>query len=924
MRRRTRLALGLGALSLMTTACAGTIVRLTEAGSYEEAIAKAESRRVPPKGRAARAYAEALTKTEQHDQARAVLLSDYRHGGDLRSLVALADLEHELGLDGIAASHYGRIADLSHGALAGRQDVCALLVRRATRWANEGAGLAAERDLERRTAVCGEPAGVAEAAELSALETKVHAAAQARIDARIEAGQCGDECDEAQLEQAREHRAAALADAREAGPAALRRAATRQRVQLAPEEIVAIVLADLSGKAGDTLVTDDEVRAWVGEQSWAMLAPAVMTQAPEVAAYLQLRLAAVVDDVPVTLRSRTGPGELDVWLAQSMEMNGDDAWRILAWAGDLTGVELALGSVWRPKTRRPKPEAAEAEPAAGEDPPAVEQPEPVVPEAVDGVEPPRHWTSRVEITDVSVPVLFVEARLRYLARHEARSLEIQRYTAARGVAAGLEGIDGHVAREAAWHLAHGRPWHALALAESVERPQSQRVANAAATALRLTEAFCGGPCNEDRDLDRVELALGEEWVQAQRTQLVARSRMRTEAATSVDACPTLGELLASDATGRLSEALVGAREAPRAPGQARRLREAIEADLSLGCAGRYVVPLLREAGFVATADAMAESLAHDANLEAPRALAMHSALAMVGDRRDMADLLATAAGAVSDEPAEIWRSLARDAHATGHRELTLRALREALLHTPGFDDPAIQRALVVAVLAGIDDGWNLREAPAGAMEPASHVRDFVDRAPEQTRWARREELARALARQSWFDADARVRLEPALWPDPTMARSHRIARAWLGLASGTAPDLEPADVGPFDLAAQELLLTLRKQDALPAATVAFVEPPQMEAARLALAEHSRTWVLRWRTAIGLAVYGSRQGRTRALGQLLSMAEPAARDALVAVLLEDPAVVQPGADGGLDESAILITPEDQLSVVLDLPADPLGL
>lgn len=905
-RPRGRWAAGVAAALLLLTgpACGGAVVRLTRAGAYDDAIAKAEAMRWPPRRRAARALATALSERGRHDQARGVLLADFRRGGELRSLVALADLERALGLDGIAVSHYARVADLSRDSLRGRHDVCGLLRRRAAVWAAEGAGLAAELDLGRAQRLCGTPSDPADAAELHALEARVDASARVEVDARVARSQCTEGCDENDERAMSVARQQGLDRARAAGPASLRREAVHQRTALVPADLVAILVADLNGKAGESLLTDDEVRGFVGEQTWSDLAPVVMSEAPEVGAYLQLRLAGVMADVPVVLRSRTGPGELDVWLARAVEVTDEHAWRVLAWAGDLTAAELAISSRWRPP-RVETDVAAEPTPQ------------------VDGVVAPEHWTARVEPTTASLPALLLEARLRYAAGAERRGLEIQRYVAARALQADVPEADARVADQAAWHLAHGRPWQALAVASVVPLPQSQRVVAAAATALRLTEAFCGGSCKDDVDRELVERTLGEAWVTARAAQLVSLSRRRERPAAPVDACPTLGELLASDASGRLAEALAGARRDPQGVGQGQRLREAIEADLGMGCAGRYVVPLMQAGAHVPSADDLAEMLAHEATLDAPRALTVHAGLAMVAGRERQASLLATAAAAASQEPARTWRDLARQAYATGHRELALRCLREALMHTPDLDDPTLQRALVLAALAGIDEGWSLRETAAGAAEPAAEVADLVARVEPGRRWAAREQLARALAEQPWLDADARQRLAPALWPTPQLEQAHPIGRAWVGASSGRPPDLEPKDVGPLDLASQELLVVLHKRTELPAATRVFVDPARLEPLRLALASQSREWVLRWRTAIGLAVYGEPAARARALANLLEMAEPGPRRALVELVLEDPAVVQAGP-GGLDEAMMVATPEQQLAVVFSLPPDALGL
>jgi hypothetical protein len=245
------------------------------------------------------------------------------------------------------------------------------------------------------------------------------------------------------------------------------------------------------------------------------------------------------------------------------------------------------------------------------------------------------------------------------------------------------------------------------------------------------------------------------------------------------------------------------------------------------------------------------------------------------------------------------------------------------MHTPDLDDAVLRRALVLLALAGVDEGWNLRHTPAGAAEPATHVADLVEGVEPARRWATREALARALAEQPWLDADARHRLAPALWPTPELAQAHAIGQAWVELASGRPPDLEPADVGPLDLAAQELLVVTHKRQKLPAATVAFVEPARMEPLRLVLAGRSKDWVTRWRTAIGLAAYGTPASRARAMAVLLEMAEPGPRQALMELVLEDPTAIEPGGSG-IAEAVLLATPEDQLAVVFSLPPDPLGL
>ena len=84
-------------------------------------------------------------------------------------------------------------------------------------------------------------------------------------------------------------------------------------------------------------------------------------------------------------------------------------------------------------------------------------------------------------------------------------------------------------------------------------------------------------------------------------------------------------------------------------------------------------------------------------------------------------------------------------------------------------------------------------------------------------------------------------------------------------------------------------------------------------------------VPRWRSAIGLAVYGDPGLRARALRQLLVMAEDEPRRALVELMLEDPAVIEPGVDAErYAEAPLVASPEDRLALAFGLPFDELGL
>ena len=83
-------------------------------------VTRAEQARFRPKTKAARAYAASLAALGRNLEALDVLLLDYRRGGEVASLVALADLERQIGWRGLAAHHYARALTHDRNVLDGR------------------------------------------------------------------------------------------------------------------------------------------------------------------------------------------------------------------------------------------------------------------------------------------------------------------------------------------------------------------------------------------------------------------------------------------------------------------------------------------------------------------------------------------------------------------------------------------------------------------------------------------------------------------------------------------------------------------------------------------------------------------------------------------------------------------------------------
>ena len=82
---RSMWRIGLAALvgaSLVGGCAHRSLERLVERGEYEAAAARGASSRKPLERRAARAYAKALTALDRREEARTVLLHDFRTSGD--------------------------------------------------------------------------------------------------------------------------------------------------------------------------------------------------------------------------------------------------------------------------------------------------------------------------------------------------------------------------------------------------------------------------------------------------------------------------------------------------------------------------------------------------------------------------------------------------------------------------------------------------------------------------------------------------------------------------------------------------------------------------------------------------------------------------------------------------------------------------
>ena len=832
--------------ALLAVGCNLALVRLEERNAHDEVIARASERARPPRRGGARALASALVATGDPERARDVLLGDYRRGGQLASLVQLADLERAMGRDGVAASHYARVAALDRGVLAGRRDVCTLLDTRAAAWVALAEGAAALDDLDMVVGLCGR--------DDPGLRRRASAQLATRLERTRRPPTCSGDCSAPTPASALEP---AIERARAEGPAALRTLAMRERIVLPPDDVLALLLADIRGQAGVRLVDDDELRAWLGDVDVEALSALVRALPIPEGSYVRLRIERVLgrapDGGPAT------PSQRALWLDRASVVEGAVRWRLLAYAGELTSAEHDLVARWRGKPT--------AEPAGS---------------GLEIVRSPRHWALRAEVTAASHRELLTFARLRDAAEDRDLGLELRREVLRAAAVAGIDGATAALRDEIDAALGWGRPWIALALAEVGTTADLEPWRRAAASGILLAEASCEGPCEADAaDVAAIGRVLGEAWVDGQRAALRDLAFGRPRSRPPAGACPALDEVLAPQAESPLAIALDRARTGDEV-GLARVLVAAIEADPSLVCAARLAMPLLVGRDAAVSAARLSDFLSHGPALDVGPALTVQATLALLGRQSTRAEHFAIAAAAAGD-PRAAWRELARFARRLDARDLEVLSLRELLLQTPDYADQMVRRELVARTVVDGARAWGARDTPAGRESVVATVDEHLARLHPSQRWAERQAVIDAIER---LDDDAAV--------------MEVIGRTALASASTARGQGDPMwSPGGLAEAAAE-----RRLAAVPAATEVFADVRRMAPLRAALAEHARDWGLRRRMAVGLATTGSAALRARGAEALLAMATPKSRAVLERLLLERPAAL----DGG---AAVTVVEDDQV-------------
>lgn len=893
-----------GLLCLGLTGCGGALVRLAKAGEWAEVDARARAEARVPRGKAARAWAQALVELGDPEQARAVLLRDFRTGGKEASLLQLARLEHELGLAGMAGAHYTRLLEidvdtLQHSsALDDQTAACGLLRARARAEALLGEALAADTDMRRLALVCPESIDAADREFLSTLRPQAQEQAEGRRT--LEAGE-GSLSSAPSMAEAEAELAQQLELARKRGPRAVAALADAAQIEVAPDDVAVLLAAEFGGGLGAGLVSRQRLSAWVGDNDVAAVAVAIDTLPEGPREYALLRLASVRTVVNADVEQQS-------WIVGAMRSVGGQgpheaakAWRVAAVGGDLGGAEFALNTNLRDMIPVVEPAPAPGTGKPGKPPPksAPLPPAPKLP----------HWSLRVPVDLRSFDLLLTLARLFEQRGEAVLALELRRSVLVAGHEVGLAQVSAAAVEEVRRQLALGRPWQALALAEVVPGPLLDEVLPAVASAIGLVRA-AGLAEADEADRNVVWRLLGDAWFEQWDPRLeAALGGLDLSAGSGLSrhghGCPSLGSWLDPEASEQLRRvgldpdrtraALLGAFADLGAPATGIELARALESDLALSCSAPLVTLLSAGPHALALAD-LDERLVHAPGLAASTQMQLHAELALANGEPNRASLLTIGAAAQTEHPRELWARAAIAGRTLGAREYTIEALRQVLLHGDGRGEVAARRELMLMRLRDVDVDEVLRSGDANAAQAlAEQLRVHVSEAPGPRRWALVDALLWTLASEPRADALAWALLIDAVLDDHVrLTHADAVAaleRAAIGKSAGAG-----------DTAAPRQLDFLADVDALCEYDLESNEPARM---------------------IGVATTCTPQQRAKALASLLTHTPEPARAELRTRVLAGPVAIEndPERPGAARSVSSLARDGLSLRVVFDLPVEP---
>ncbi|PRP91549.1 hypothetical protein ENSA5_54250 [Enhygromyxa salina] len=880
---------------VLVSGCGGALVKLAKDREWAELDRRARAQKQAPRGKAARAWAQALVELDKPEEARAVLLRDFRSGGQEPSLLALAKLERELGLLGVAAAHYTRLGDIDLDALTGSPEAelaCDLLRRRARAQAELGEALAADLDMRRLALWCPEALREEDRGFLSSIQPGASAQAEGQrsLDALAPKPEAIATL-EAQL-------ADRLELARKRGPRAVVALAEAEGMQVEPDDVAVLLAAEFGGALGPGLMSSRRLSAWIGDTAPDDLLAAIDTLPDGAREYALLRLTSV-RELDGASDSRQG------WIVAAMASLGGQgpheaakAWRVAASVGDLSGAEFALNTNLRDMI----PVAVEAE----------------VGEAGDGglTPAPAHWSQRVPVDRRSFDLLLTLARLLEHRGQAVLALELRRAVLVAGHEVGLAQVTASAVEEVRRQLVLGHPWQALALAEVVPGPLLDEILLAVASALGLSRA-AGLDEAEAADRNVVWRSLGDPWFERWDPRLdVAVAGLHLDRDDL--RCPELGRWLDPEADEELARVgldPVRARAAVEAaiadlgaPATGVELARALESDLALSCTAP-LVNLLHAGPHELALATLDERLIHAPELGASTQLQLHAELALAHGQTKRATLLTISAAAQTTDPRGLWARAAVAGRSFGAREYSIDALRQVLAHSDGLDDSAARRELVLLRLRDVDGDAIVREGDPAAVDAVrEQLRIYVDEAPRARQWSRVDRVLWMLASEARADALAWERLIEIVVDEQLRARHPEAVSALERAAAGAGATLVSDPGIDGDLA------FLSDSDALCARAASRARAPSEDASP---SQESR------QRLVGAATTCAPRARADALAALISISDPGAQTELRQRVLAGPiaAEINPDRPGVARTVAALDRPGAALRVVFDLPLDP---
>jgi hypothetical protein len=630
------------------------------------------------------------------ERARGILIGDFRHGGELDSLAALARVELGAGRIGMATLHHAHLVSLDAGAIADPETACAAFRIRAAAAFARDEPLLADADLRRVHALCGVSRDSVRADAERAFATQVRASAEARVRALRRSPEIGGSSGvpgPARVD-------AEIVAARQRGALELARHAIRRDLSITPEELVGALAAEHDAPLQPgSMVRAEDVEHLLGDATAEAVEVGLAGLDDAHGSYVRLRLRSFLG---------TPAGEVAPLVERSMRADDDQvgvrrAVRTLITVGDLDAAELVLVSALRGARRESSEEARRVplDPASSEATPhAVVDPKTLLDWEL--------WVARLQ---------------------EARGREVAALGRLRDALGRLRALDPALARQRTLHelrrsLRAGRLWSAWAIADA--GGLADQVEPVVLAGLDLSHAACTGRCDEDRA--RVERLLGPDWLTRHRPEGARRDPPVDQGGV----CPDAVSLLAPGASGAFADAL-GDPELAQAPEVAAAIVAEIESDPTLSCPGPVAVELLHAYGHRLTLAALDERLRFAPRIESADTTEVAATIAVAAGQDDRAEMLFTDAAARSEDPGSVWRRAAAASERMGALELAARLHANAQGHRLDAQGASEALRLRLRLLAN-DGAFNAGvsataeavraqiEAVVRSGHPATHVR----------------------------------------------------------------------------------------------------------------------------------------------------------------------------------------------------------